>query len=78
MRKQKRLQFEFVCLIFEKYGFNVIPAQDNKTIWIVKSPDLAAAVPFTDIEEILEKEELDAYIKDILPIYLNSWKIEIA
>lgn len=78
MKKQKRVHLEMVCLIFEKYGFNVIPAKDNKTVWIVKSPDLAAAVPFTDIEEILEKEQIETYISDILPIYLNSWKIEIA
>lgn len=78
MRKVSNSWFHLVCLIFEKYGYEVIPSNDHKTLWVIKTPDLAAAIPFTKIEEILDKEELGDYIVDILPTYLNSWKIVVS
>ena len=76
MRKKTRhLYYELVCLVFEKYGYEVITSNDHKTLWVSKNPEVAASVPFTELEEILEKEQLDEYINDVLPVYISSWKI---
>lgn len=75
MKKARHLYYELICLIFEKYGYEVITSKDYKTIWLTKNPNVAKSICFTDIEEILEKENLHAYINDVLPVYLSSWKI---
>ena len=78
MKKARHLYYELVCLIFEKYGYEVITSNDNKTLWVSKSPELVKSVPFTELEDILEKEQLSPYINDVLPIYISSWKIIVA
>lgn len=77
MKKARHLYYELVCLIFEKYGYEVITSNDNKTLWVSKSPELVKSVPFTELEDILEKEQLNEYINDILPVYISSWKIVV-
>lgn len=78
MKKARHLYYELICLIFEKYGYEVITSNDNKTLWVSRHPDLSKSILFTELEDILEKEELSPYINDILPIYLSSWKIVVA
>lgn len=78
MKKARHLYYELICLIFEKYGYEVITSNDNKTLWVSKSPELVKSVPFTELEDILEKEQLSPYINDVLPIYISSWKIIVA
>jgi hypothetical protein len=78
VKKARHLYYELICLIFEKYGYEVITSNDNKTLWVSRHPDLSKSILFTELEDILEKEELSPYINDILPIYLSSWKIVVA
>lgn len=78
MKKARHLYYELICLIFEKYGYEVITSNDNKTLWVSKNPELVKSIPFTELEDILEKEELSPYINDVLPIYISSWKIIVA
>ena len=77
MKKARHLYYDLVVSVFEKYGFETIICPDYKTLYVSKHPDCMASVPFTAIEEIFLREELDEFIDDISPIHLSSWKIVV-
>lgn len=77
MKTARHRYYQLLVLIFEKYGYEVITSNDYRTLYICKNPCESASIPFTNLEQILEKEELDDYIKDVVPIHIASWKLLI-
>ena len=77
MKTARHRYYQLMVLIFEKYGFEVITSNDYRTIYVCKNPCDSASVPFLDLEKVLMKEELDDYIKDVVPVHVAAWKIVV-
>jgi len=74
VKRVKSVYYELIVSIFEKYGYNVVESSDKKTMYVSKHPS-PQSVPFTEIEELFLKENLDEYIDAISPVHIASWKI---
>lgn len=77
MKKARSLYTEFVRLVFEKYGYTVTLSKDKKSLFISGPFDSTQHVPFSDIEEIIEKEALDIFLAEVEPVFISSWRINV-
>lgn len=71
-----------IVAVFEKYGFNVEPSDNEKTIILSnlsknKSGTKWLSIPRKTVQLIAKCEDLDEYVADIEPFQVAGWKITL-
>jgi hypothetical protein len=76
MLETRRCYYQLIIAILEKYGYEVITCSDYKTLYVQKHPESGMVLLFTDLEAIFLAEDIDAFIDDVEPVHIASWKIK--
>lgn len=75
--KQRTQYYKMVVDIFEKYGFNVVPCVDQKTILLSNLSEIQVSIPRRTMQLIVQYEDIDLYVADIEPFQVAGWKVTL-
>ncbi len=76
MLETRKCYYQLITAILEKYGYEVTTCADFKTLYVQRHPENGLVLLFTDLEAIFLAEEIDAFIDDVEPVHIASWKIK--
>lgn len=75
--KQRTQYYKMIVDIFEKYGFNVVPCIDQKTIILSNISDMQLSIPRRTMQLIVQYENIDLYVADIEPFNVAGWRVTL-
>lgn len=75
--KQRTQYYKMIVDIFEKYGFNVVPCIDQKTIILSNISDMQSSIPRRTMQLIVQYENIDLYVADIEPFNVAGWRVTL-
>ena len=75
--KQRTQYYKMIVDIFEKYGFDVVPSVDQKTIILSNLSEIQVSIPRRTMQLMIQYEDIDLYVADIEPFQVAGWKVTL-
>jgi len=73
--KQRTQYYKMIVAVFEKYGFDVVPCVDQKTIILANLSSGKVSIPRIMMERILNVEDIRCHVSDLEPFHVGGWRV---